>query len=160
MSKIKLAVATLATAILAAATGLMAAPGIANASTYSTSNMTRAMNNTFYQNEGVVSEWDTVHFQVYSTYTASQIWINGHVTCGGGGAVPVSITWCGVGGGNGTAVLNVGLNWDVPSWDAYGLYERMNLLANHGGCTTKGTNSDVGEIDAWANWALTCEAGA
>ena len=107
-----------------------------------------------------------VHFQVYSTYSASQIWINGKVSCKGQGysglptAAPVDITWCGVGGGNGTAVLNVGVNWNVPAWGSGGLYERMDLLAAGGGCTTWGSNSIVGYIVFWDTWELSCEAGA
>jgi hypothetical protein len=164
MSKIKLAAVTLATVA-----GLVAVPGAAGAASaspasaevYTTSSMIREMDNTIINAQGVSTTYaSTVYFQVYSTYSSSQIWINGHVTCDGGGDAPVNITWCGVGGGNGTAVLNVGVNWDVPDWDAYGLYERMDLLANHGGCTTWGSNSAVGEIDRWANDSLVCEAGA
>ena len=126
MRKIKLAAA-----VLAAVTGLLAAPLAANAasarpaeSVYTLSSMTRAFSalepcpgdsNVYCTDSG------DVHFQVYSTYSASQIWINGKVSCKGQGysglptAAPVDITWCGVGGGNGTAVLNVGVNWERPS---------------------------------------------
>ena len=173
MRKIKLAAA-----VLAAVTGLLAAPVAANATTarpaesvYTLSSMTRAFSalepcngdsNVYSTDSGYV------HFQVYSTYSASQIWINGRVSCSGQGYeglpgsadAPVHITWCGVGGGNGTAVLNVGVNWNVPNWYADGLYERMDLLADNGGCTTWGTNSDYGFIVFWSTWELSCEARA
>jgi hypothetical protein len=77
-----------------------------------------------------------------------------------GSNTAVHITWCGAGGGNGTAVLNVGVNWNVPDWGVSGLYERMDLLAAGGGCTTWGTNSFAGSIALWDNWELVCEAGA
>jgi hypothetical protein len=148
MSRIKSAAV-----ILAAVAGLLAASGAAGAasaapaaSVYTTSSMTRCF------------DTQCVHFQAYTTYSASQIWINGHVTCGG--SIIANITWCGVGGGNGTAYLNIGLNWNVPAWDAYGLYERMNIVSGGGGCTTYGTNSDVGIINTWSNENLVCEAPA
>jgi len=165
MTKIKLTAA-----VLAAVTGLLAAPAAANAagarpaeSVYTTSSMTRAFSSFIpcgAHGEDLCTVSSSVHFQVYSTYSASQIWINGHVSCSGGGYVPVNVTWCGVGGGNGTAVLNVGVNWNVPAWGASGLYERMDILANNGGCTTFGSNSIVGAIAFWDNWELACQAGA
>jgi hypothetical protein len=151
-----------AAAILAVAAALLAAPSAASAgpaeSVYTTSSMTRCFVNT---NANDYSE--CVHFQAYSTYSATQIWINGQVSCSwssSGDITPVDITWCGVGGGNGTAYLNVGLNWNVPDWNAYGLYERMNIVSGGGGCTTFGTNSPVGQINDWWNDSLTCEAPA
>src|ERR1700678_2707145 len=162
MRKVKLAAA-----ILAAVTGLLAAPGVASAasvkpaeSVYTTSSLTREFLAFEPCLQNVCTLDGQVHFQVYSTYSASQIWINGHVSCSGDGAVPVTVTWCGVGGGNGTSVLNVGVNWQVLEWDAGGLYERMDLLAGHGGCTTWGTNGTVGLIYSWSNEDLVCEAGA
>ncbi len=172
MRKIKLAAA-----VLAAVAGLLAAPLAANAasarpaeSVYTRSSMTRAFSalepcpgdsNVYCTESG------DVYFQAYSTYSASQIWINGKVSCKGQGydgppptAAPVDITWCGVGGGNGTAVLNVGVNWNVPAWSTGGLYERMDLLAGGGGCTTWGSNSIVGYIVFWDTWELSCEARA
>ena len=153
MSRIKLAAV-----ILAAVAGLLAAPAAASAApaaakVYTTSSMTRCFTNL------VTSE--CVHFQAYTTYSATQIWINGHVSCSWSGSpYPVNITWCGVGGGNGTAYLNIGLNWNVPAWNAYGLYERMNIVSGGRGCTTNGTNSKVGSISSWYNGGLTCEARA
>jgi hypothetical protein len=173
MRKIKLAAA-----VLAAVAGLLAGPVAANAasagsaeSVYTLSSMTRAFGALEPCNgdSNVLCTYSgDVHFQVYSTYSASQIWINGKVSCKGQGYDgnpraadgPVDITWCGVGGGNGTAVLNVGVNWNVPAWAADGLYERMDLLAGGGGCTTWGTNSVYGYIAFWSNWELSCEAPA
>ena len=39
----------------------------------------------------------------------------------------VKITWCGVGGGNGTGALNIGDNFSFPGIG--GLYERMDIFA-------------------------------
>lgn len=160
MNRIK--VAALA---LAAAAGLLAAPSAANAavtraaeSVYTVSSMTRC----FVSSNGN-SYSECVSFKAYTTYSATQIWINGHVSCGwssSGYVTPVDITWCGVGGGNGTGYLNVGVNWNVPDWDAYGLYERMNIVSGGEGCTTFGTNSVVGQINYWWNDSLVCEAPA
>jgi hypothetical protein len=151
MRKIKLAVA-----VAAVAAGLLApslAAGTANASTYTTSSMTRCFTAIFNA--------ECVHFQAYTTYSASQIWINGHVACSWSGEpYPVDITWCGVGGGNGTGYLNIGLNWNVPAANASGLYERMNIVAGGQGCTTFGTNSTVGHVGGWWNGSLICEAPA
>jgi hypothetical protein len=150
-----------AAAVLVVAAGLLAGPGAAIAasakpaeSVYTTSSMTRCFE------RGGLSNPGCVHFQAYSTYSANQIWINGHVSCSWSGDVPSDITWCGVGGGNGTAYLNIGLNWNVPDWGASGLYERMNIVAGGRGCTTSGTNSKVGEIGTWYNESLVCEASA
>jgi hypothetical protein len=149
----------LAAAILAAVTGLLAAPGAANATTtkpdggvYTTSYITRTFSTAYQPCSGgyLCNQTGWVHLQVYTTYTASQIWINGVPHCTSGGAVQSNITWCGVGGGNGTADLNVGLNWDVPAWDAYGLYERMDLYPDYQTCVTDGTNWKVEEIAIWA----------
>jgi hypothetical protein len=160
MRKIKLAAA-----VLAAITGLLAAPGAAGAATvrpdagvYTASSVTRA----FYTHytpcsQGLCNQSGWVHFQLHTTYTASQIWINGSVSCSKGAPVTVNITWCGVGGGNGTADLNVGLNWNVPAWSASGLYERMDVFADDVGCSVGGTNWEVGEIGSWANTELSCE---
>jgi hypothetical protein len=168
----------LAAAVLAVVAGLLAAPGAATAATaasaesvYTLSSMTRAFTALEPCNgdsTALCSDSGDVHFQVYSTYSASQIWINGKVSCSGQGYGglpraadgPVHITWCGVGGGNGTAVLNVGVNWNVPAWAADGLYERMDLLAGGGGCTTWGTNSSYGYIAFWDTWELSCEKAA
>ena len=171
MRKIKLAAAVLTTV-----TGLLAALLVANAastrpaeSVYTLSSMTRAfsaLEPCVGNSQAFCTVSGDVYFQVYSTYSASQIWINGKVSCKGQGyrglptAAPADITWCGVGGGNGTAVLNVGVNWNVPAWAAYGLYERMDILRRRRACTTWGTNSTTGDIVFWDNWELSCEARA
>jgi hypothetical protein len=158
MNKIKFAAA-----ILAVAGGLLAAPSAASAATagtaesvYTVSGIHRCAD----ANDGV--GYACVNLGAASTYSATQIWINGHVDCYWWADEPIEldITWCGVGGGNGTAVLNIGINWQIPTWSAHGLYERMDILANHGGCSTWGTNSAVGKIYTWANAALQCEAPA
>jgi hypothetical protein len=149
-----------AAVVAAAAAGLLAAPGAAGASStraaesvYTTSSMARCFT--------AIINAECVNFQAYTTYSASQIWINGHVACSwSGGPYPVDITWCGVGGGNGTAYLNIGVNWNVPAANASGLYERMNIVAGGQGCTTFGTNSTVGDVGDWWNGSLVCEAPA
>jgi opacity protein-like surface antigen len=157
MSKLKSAAAILAmvAAAVAAPSAAMAASAKPAESVYTSSSMTRC----FERND--LSNPDCVHFQAYSTYSATQIWINGHVSCSWSGTdSTVDITWCGVGGGNGTAYLNIGLNWNVPDWDASGLYERMNIVSGGEGCATFGTNSKVGQITTWYNKSLVCEAPA
>jgi hypothetical protein len=70
--------------------------------------------------------------QAYTTINNAhtQIWLNGAVKClnpyGG------SITWCGLGGGNGTYVLNVGMNYQKYGTDGtlYKYYLRMVLDAS------------------------------
>jgi hypothetical protein len=69
-------------------------------------------------------------------------------------------TWCGLGGGKRHRRIERGLNWDVPDWGGYGLYERMKLKANYRGRDTNGTNWAGGQIDSWANDTLVCEARA
>jgi hypothetical protein len=157
MSKFKSAFA-----ILAVVAGLAAAPIAASAASaasarpaeavYTTSSIDRC----FQEYSG---NFACVDLQAYSTYSATQVWINGHVKCQGQGP-DITVTWCGVGGGNGTAVLNIGVNWNDWGFLAYNMYERMNILAGHGGCTTSGTNKPVGDIVWWFNDSLTCEAGA
>jgi hypothetical protein len=148
-----------AAAVLAVVAGLLAAPSAALAasaapaeSMYTTSSIDRC----FQEFNG---DFACVDLQAYSTYSASQIWINGHVNCQGQGP-SIQITWCGVGGGNGTAALNIGVNWNDINFGAYYMYERMDILAGHGGCTTWGTNKPVGLILWWFNDSLTCEAAA
>jgi hypothetical protein len=155
MSKIRSAAAILAVAagLLAAPTAAMAASVRPAESVYTFSSMTRCF-------ENKTLAYGCVYFQAYSTYSASQIWINGHVSCSWSGDVPSDITWCGVGGGNGTAYLDIGLNWNVPDWGASGLYQRMNIISGGRGCTTSGTNSNAGQIDDWWNRSLICEASA
>jgi hypothetical protein len=138
---------------LAAAAGLLATPAAASAaraasaeSVYVKNYMTRC-----FADQLLVG---CVYFQAYATYSATQVWINGSVYCEGEGfdgnpPAPVDVTWCGVGGGNGTGFLNVGVNWNVPAWDANGLYERMDIVSGGEGCTSFGTGSDVGKITYW-----------
>jgi hypothetical protein len=76
-----------------------------------------------------------VYFDVYATYTSSQIWINGHVKCGtfGSNAVYVGITWCG-NTNNGINYLNIGVNWNYEGeWSGYA---RMNIFADDGTCNS------------------------
>jgi hypothetical protein len=136
----------LAGAILAVLTGvlLFAAPAAANASTYTTS----------YINRCATVKGSSAHncFQLgaYSTYTSTQIWINGNVVCR-----PLSgsvyFTWCGVGGGNGTGTLNIGENFNMPGVKG-GLYERMDIFANGRGCSTWGSDKDINGITNWWNY--------
>jgi len=163
MRKIKLVVVA-----LAATAGLLTAPAAAYAATrpaesvYTTSYMDRCFDD---EQNTIDYAVECIHLQVYTTYSATQIWINGHVTCNPFaklfGPVPVDITWCGVGGGNGTAYLNIGVNWNVPTWHADNLYERMDIVKNGEGCTTPGgSNSAVGDLSGWSTRNLTCEAPA
>jgi hypothetical protein len=146
---------------LVAAAGLLAVPSAANAavatpaeSVYTVSSMNR------YFADNLLSGY--VSFKAYSTYSSSQVWINGTVSCSGHGfsgvpAAPVDITWCGVGGGNGTGFLNIGVNWNVPAWKANGLYERMDIVKNGEGCTTFGSDNPIGNITYWYS-TISCEA--
>lgn len=89
-----------------------------------------------------------------ATYSGTQIWVNGNVQC-----IPTSFdgkartTWCGVGGGNGTATLDVGANWTDSEGN---FYQRVNIPANGNtgisgnwpatnngkGCSSNGSNTD------------------
>jgi hypothetical protein len=97
------------------------------------------------------------HLGAYSTYSQTQIWINGQVSCynynynsPGDQNGRTNITWCGVGGGNGTAALNIGA--DVTfSGVAGSYYERMNIYSGGTGCSTFGSNSQVNGIRSWWN---------
>ena len=80
MRKIKLVVVA-----LAATAGLLATPAAAIAaiarpaeSVYTTSSLNRCFNNNPASPDWVV---ECVDFQAYSTYSATQVWINGHVAC-------------------------------------------------------------------------------
>jgi hypothetical protein len=80
-----------------------------------------------------------VSLNVTTTYSYSQIWINGHVYCThGGGWV---ITWCS-NTNNGDSYINVGMNWtgSITSGFENGetSWERMNILANGAGCNPWG----------------------
>jgi len=139
MRKIK---PTVAAAALAA--GMLATPlaaGTANAaSTYSISFINRCATVSGSQNH------DCFQLGTYATYTNSQVWINGNVRCHPYSG-SVTYSWCGVGGGNGTGALNIGINFTFSG--VTGLYERMDVLAggnvayggNGPGCSTWGSNS-------------------
>lgn len=131
-----------------AAVVLSLTAGTASANVYTKSNIERCVNDT----------GQCVLLQAYSTYSSSQVWINGKVYCAPehGSAV---ITWCGLGGANGTVYLNIGVNWDWPNLQKAGLYERMNIWADAGGCNTWGSN---GEGLSWYNagGGPTCEQPA
>lgn len=72
----------------------------------------------------------------YSTNDENQIWINGKVNCWV--EYDWTYSWCGVGGGNGTAVLNTGINLVAPgrSW-----YFRVDAYANGAGCYAWGSSN-------------------
>jgi hypothetical protein len=159
MRKIKLVVVALAATagLLATPTAAIAASAASAASAesvYTKSIVTRCFA------DGLLA--GCVYFRAYSTYSATQVWINGSVYCKGEGfdgnpPAPVDVTWCGVGGGNGTGFLNVGVNWNVPAWKANGLYERMNIVEGGEGCTTFGSDEPIGDITYWY-LTKSCEA--
>jgi hypothetical protein len=151
MRKIKSVVAMSVVATLAVAGGVLATTGSASAeSVYTLSYINRCAN--------VKGTHDCVGLQANSTYSATQIWINGSVFCGDEQG-NVDVTWCGVGGGNGTATLNIGVNFNFGA--VTGLYERMDIYANDGGCSTWGSNSDVDGISQWWNaGSVVCEEPA
>ena len=135
----------LAGAVLAVLTPalLLAAPAAAHANTYTESYINRCAT--------VTSTGTNQCFQLgaFSTYSSTQIWINGSVDCRQLSG-SVTVTWCGVGGGNGTADLNIGINFNLPG--ASGLYERMDILSNGRGCKTNGSNTDTKVITNWWNY--------
>ena len=142
MRKIKLAVA-----VVAVAAGLLApalAAGTANAgTTYTISYIQRCATVSGSANI------DCFKMGTYSTYSQTQVWINGRVFCNpySGG---VTYSWCGVGGGNGTGALNIGINFTFSG--VGGLYERMNIDAGGAGCSTWGSNStSKNGITRWWN---------
>jgi hypothetical protein len=97
------------------------------------------------------------HLGAYSTYSQTQIWVNGQVSCynynlNSGGDVNgrTNITWCGVGGGNGTGTLNIGANVTYSGIKG-SYYERMNIYSGGAGCSTWGSNSAVNGIWTWWN---------
>ena len=99
-----------------------------------------------------------------STYSGSQVWINGKVRCYvypsiEDGLSEQKLDWCGVGGGNGTSTLNIGINWT----DAYEgpsisyLYERINIPASGSqSCKSNGSNLKYGTIYEWYNHYFVC----
>jgi hypothetical protein len=153
MRKIKLAVAA-----AAVAAGMLASPlaaGTANASTYTISYINRCAEPAAHPNV-----YDCIQLGAHSTKTDSQIWINGSVICHPYSG-SVTYSWCGVGGGNGTGALNIGVNFTFSG--ITGLYERMDIFAGPDRkCNTWGSNSDTNGIDYWWNADLTpiCEQPA
>lgn len=128
------------------------AAGTAHASTYSVSYINRCANTN--------NEIDSNCFQLgtYATYTSSQIWKNGNVFCDNYSG-NVQFTWCGVGGGNGTGTLNIGANFNVAGYT--GFYERMNISAGGGGCSTWGSNSNTNGVTHWFNdGPVVCKSAA
>src|ERR1700730_1973427 len=136
-----------AVAVAALAAGVLASPlaaGPANASTYTISYIDRCA-----VMKGAPGNVDCFKLGAYSTKTNSQVWINGTVFC-----VPyrgsVTITWCGVGGGNGTGALNIGDNFTFPRIG--GLYERMDIFDGPDRiCDSWGSDSDTNGIWYWFN---------
>lgn len=134
MRKIKFA---LVAVVMAA--GLLGTVGtsIASASTY---------NKTLFDSFGYnwAGDYGYSTLGAYSTYTGTQIWINGSVHCS---ATPgwAAVSWCGVGGGNGTATLNIGDNLAARNWTAY---DRVNIYANAAGCYGWGGSSNGGSYTA------------
>jgi hypothetical protein len=134
MRKMKCA---LAAVVLAAGLLGTVGTGIASASTYD-----KTLFDDYSYNAADELGYST--FGTYSTYTATQIWINGSVQCS---ATPgwAAVSWCGVGGGNGTAELNIGDNLKGRNWTAY---NRVNIYANAAGCYVWGGSSNYGSYDA------------
>jgi hypothetical protein len=156
MRKIKSAVA-----VAAVAAGMLASPfaaGIANASTYTLSFIDRCAMVSLNGSVGDLQE-DCFQLGAYSTYSQTQVWINGSVICNPYQG-SVNITWCGVGGGNGTGALNIGDNFTFPGATG-SFYERMDMFAGGAGCETWGSNSPGNGIYDWGNdGAPVCESPA
>jgi hypothetical protein len=99
-----------------------------------------------------------------STYSGSQVWINGKVQCYlypsiEDGLSEQKLKWCGVGGGNGTATMNIGINWtdafEGPSISY--LYERIYIPASGSqSCKSGGSNLKYGTIYDWWNDYYVC----
>jgi hypothetical protein len=145
MRKIKLAVAM--AAVLAGVLTPILGAGTANASTYTVSYIDRCMMTVAEHNQGGYPR-DCFQMGTYSTYSQTQVWINGKVFCKPYSG-SVGFSWCGVGGGNGTGALNIGGNFTMSGIG--GLYERMNIYAGGGGCSTWGSNSSTNGIYKWWN---------
>jgi hypothetical protein len=140
-------------AVAAVAAGMLAsllAAGTANASQYTFSGIDRCAT---VHLDGVAQCFE---LGAYSTYTQTQVWINGSVICNRYSG-SLGITWCGVGGGNGTGALNIGDNFTLP--DATGsYYERMDIFAGGNtfyggdgpGCDTWGSDSDTNGVTSWS----------
>jgi hypothetical protein len=141
MRKIKFALVTVAMAASLLGT---VGTGIASASTYAKTGF-----DSFAYNWA--GDYGYTTFGAYSTYTSTQIWINGSVKCS---ATPgwAAVSWCGVGGGNGTAELNIGDNLKARNWTAY---NRINIYANAAGCYVWGGTSNGGST--YASWPANTE---
>jgi len=150
-------ITSVVTSVVVAAGALvlsLAAAGTANASgTYTYSYIDRCAS---VAGQGT----DCFELGAYTTATTSQIWINGSVSLS-----PylgsVTVTWRGVGGGNGTASLNIGADFNLPYHT--GLYERMNIGDLVGICSTNGSNADSGGthgITGWWNVGVGCRGPA
>jgi hypothetical protein len=160
MRKIKSAVAAAAVAVAVAA-GMLASPlaaGTANASIYTISFIDRCAVVSLNGSGGDL-QTDCFQLGAYSTKTNSQVWINGNVICHPYQG-SVHITWCGVGGGNGTGTLNIGDNFTFPGATG-SYYERMDIFAGPDKiCNTWGSNSFGNGIWQWGNVNGICEAPA
>jgi hypothetical protein len=77
----------------------------------------------------------SAYFYLYTTFSQTQIWINGKVTCP---TTPGWVTsWCS-NTNNGQAYINAGQNLTSPSgsW-----YQRADIYANYSGCSWWGSSS-------------------
>src|SRR5690349_23444104 len=90
---------------LAVIVGVLATPGIASANVYTSSAIERCIGS---------NPTNCVYLQAYSTYSPSQIWINGHVFCSG--TQYVQITWCS-NTNNGQSYLNIGVNFKFVNYN-------------------------------------------
>ena len=151
----RLKAAAFASAIAAAA--MLSLPATAaNADVYTHTDMVRCYH--------VVADEACVEIFANSTYSGSQVWINGSVHCylwynALLGSNEQHLDWCGVGGGNGTATLNIGINWT----DAFEgasipyLYERIDIPASGSEtCTSWGSNGTYWEVQLWSNYYFVC----
>jgi hypothetical protein len=148
MRKIKSVVAALA--VIVGALGALGAPTAASAAASVPGNVYTYNSLTLCHSSCSQSGGSWVEMRTYATYSRSQVWINGHVSCSSGG--DWIVTWCGVGGGNGTAELNIGANFGSPPGGED--YVRMNIIQNGAGCYSWGYAPSP-----W-NWTITCERRA
>jgi hypothetical protein len=149
MRKLKSVVAALA--VIAGTLGALGAPTAASAATAASAESVYTYNSiTLCHPSCSQSGGSWVTVQVYATYSRSQVWINGRVKCSTGG--DWLYTWCGLGGPNGKAVLNVGVNFGPPPGGQW--YLRLNIIQNGAGCYEQ-----ANAPSPW-NWTLTCEQPA
>jgi hypothetical protein len=134
MRKIKSVVAA-----LAATVGILALSPIAASATSATSaTSTQPLESVYTYSLFEVSLPGTslsAYFYLYTTFSQTQIWINGKVTCP---TTPGWVTsWCS-NTNNGKAYINAGQNLTNPhgSW-----YQRANIYANYSGCSWWGSSS-------------------